>query len=198
MKSIVGCLALMLGGLAIATPAKAEIFVNRKGTREGHSMCMGVAGGVDSSGRLKGNKLVVWQCTGSQDQSWIENALGTSFKQIQDLSNLSNGSPACLIDPINFNLTDNGNQLLVGGCNSSAGEEFILTQQQTCINGSCVPETDGVGNCFRIQDQLTKSFVGVANGQANPITNGMEIIMWSFTPSEDQVWCVHPNPVMPP
>jgi hypothetical protein len=195
MKHMTKCvtlgLAVLAGGLAMATPASASVFFNRKATDEGHQICMGVAGGVDNSGNLKGNKLVVWACNDSEDQTWNEDPVA-SFDALQDVGTLG-GTPACLVDTGGAN--DRGTQLVVQTCNQSLpSEEFIFTEQMTCINGSCAPETDGVGPCFRIQNQTSRRFIGVANAAVNEVQNGMEIIMWDMTASDDQVWCQHPDP----
>lgn len=156
------------------------------------SMCMGIAGGLTGGVVKYGTNVVVWDCNSSPDQRWVRtfqtDPSGQSGKF--DLVNgafahLSPGDktyPVCLwgydVKPVQ------GEQMKSEYCPDLLGthEDFVMN----------FVKSDAYGYpCFTLQNPETGLYVGVANAQNNPVRNGMNVVLWSRTASDDQVWCDH-------
>lgn len=181
MKNIIKCAALGLSiaasSLAIAKPAAANPWYlsNFKAYQEGHSICMGVSGGVDSNNHISAaTHIITWACNGALDQVWT--AVGVpgypTLDVFQNGATDSQGHAMCLTDA--SYTSDRGQPLTV----------------YPCTNGG----TGGPGQRFYVNGGLTfvnsysGRLIGVANGQNNTIVNGMAIIMWDSNGSYDQDW----------
>jgi hypothetical protein len=190
-------LCIVAGGLAMAEPAKADVLWNLKAEKQSPSkaICMGIAGGANGDEVKDGTNIIVWDCiNGVDDQIWSripDTAFGNFFDNLNVLIEdraLDSGSPACITDKSNGTSTgDKGVQLAIGVCSqTNLAQQFLFEDMH---------ENDPAGfPCFLIQSGLSGRFIGVANAQANPVKRGLAVIMWDRTPSDDQVWCVHPNP----
>jgi hypothetical protein len=189
-------LCIVAGALAMTEPASAEVFWNLKAEKQTPSkaICMGIAGGANGSEVNDGAKLVVWDCNSADDQKWSRtpdtyfgNFFGNGNVLVENLATI-NGSPACITDSSNGTSTgDKGVQLAMRVCSQSN-----LSQQFTFID---MHVNDSAGYpCYTIVNDSLYRYVGVANAQANPVQRGMAVVMWDRTSSDDQVWCVHPNP----
>jgi hypothetical protein len=188
MKKIVTCAALGLsvtaGTLAIATPASAFVLVNLKAENEGHSICMGVSGGDPGGHVTAGTHIIVWDCNFSSDQAWSF-AGPPPYFELVDTATDTAGRSMCLNDSGGVN--DRGAQVTIAACNATLPQRFEFNY--VGYDGSGAP-------CYNMIDANSSRVVGVANAQANPVTDGMSVVMWDNNGSADQVWCVHPNPVI--
>jgi hypothetical protein len=161
-------------------------------------MCLGIAGGVQNGGLQPGTPAIVWDCNGSPDQVWSRTFQSDPTAQSGVMNFVdsaifpsSNGQqyPMCLETADNVWSPDNtpdGGQLGAGYCPQYEGvgttEDFILSYVQN----------DAFGYpCYTIQNSGSGLYVGVANAQDNPVQNGMAVILWDRTDSEDQIWCDH-------
>jgi hypothetical protein len=190
-------LCLVVGGLATAEPAKADMLWNLKAEKQNPSkaICMGIAGGANGGEVKDGTKIIVWDCiNGVDDQIWTRTAdtyFGNFFGNLNVLIEnraLDSGSPACLTDISNGTSTgDKGVQLEITVCSqSSVSQQFVFHDMH---------ENDPAGYpCYLLASDASGRVVGVANASANPVQRGMPVIMWDRNTSDDQVWCVHPNP----
>lgn len=182
--------AIGAGSLAVARPANADVFWNLKAEQEdingNVAICMGIAGG-DPGGHVNvGTSIIVWNCNISNDQVWNQVSVSITASELQDFATDPSGNSICLNDKGGTN--DRGTQLNVADCNGGTAEQFIFSFVQA----------DAWGDpCFTIQAASSRRFVGVANAQVNPVQPGMSVVMWDRTSSNDQVWCRHPDPVVP-
>ena len=156
-------------------------------------MCMGIAGGVLGSGYPFDRNIIVWDCNGSPDQTWTR-TFQTDRSGQSGVVDLVDGSlgmfggepdyPVCLWNE-DFGVKPfDGLQLTTEYCPDQGSYQggFVFKYVQN----------DAFGYpCFTLQDPQSGLYVGVANAQANPVQNGMPIIFWDRTPSDDQVWCDH-------
>ncbi|HTQ02499.1 MAG TPA: RICIN domain-containing protein [Polyangiaceae bacterium] len=191
-------LCIAVAGFTIAGSARAEILVNLKGQKQNPSvqMCMGIAGGANGGVVKDGAKIVVWDCNGADDQIWSQPqdpVLAPWFYYrnffLRDLAT-DGSSPACIQDGwINNTVGDKGAQLGIAAC---AANGTSLSQQWIFDDAG---ENDPAGfPCYKIYSGYSWRAVGVANAQSNPVQHGMAVIVWDSNSSDDQIWCVHPNP----
>jgi len=188
-------LCIVAGGLAMAGSAKADMLWNLKAERQQPSkgICIGIAGGANGGEVKDKTKIVVWDCNGVDDQIWSRTAdpyFGNFWHNLNVLLEnraVVSGSPACLTDVSSGSSSDKGVQLAIGICSqTSIPQQFLFEDMH---------ENDPAGYpCYVLQTGGSGLYVGVANAQANPVQRGMAVITWPRTASDDQVWCVHPNP----
>lgn len=185
MKNIVKCAALGLSvaasSLAIAKPASANpwYFANFKANQEGNSICMGVSGGVDQHGHIAdGTHIITWTCSGAWDQDWTADPVpGQPLQNVfRNKAQDAAGNNMCLTDA-SFS-SDRGQPLTVYPCSNNG----------TGGPGQRFQTLNGPNGGFLLMNVYSGRVIGVANGQANPITNGMAIIMWDRNGSPDQEW----------
>jgi hypothetical protein len=197
-------LPVLVGGLAMTAPARASEFWNLKAELENAGadqyMCMGISGGpwtspeTDEPAVNAATQIIVWDCNDNQDQTWNRTPDTVPAWQyhppewIRDAVNDQFGNPMCLST---WGGRDTGPNLYAGYCEPtypgpSDGIDYDFTYVQD----------DPMGfPCFRIQDHYSGLYVGVADAQdPNPIQNGMAVILWDRTSSNDQVWCDHAPP----
>ncbi len=159
-------------------------------------MCMGISGGVLGSGYPFDRNIIVWDCNNSPDQMWTRTFQSDRSGQsgVVDLVNSSLGLfegepdyPVCLWDEdigIKLNPADAGLEMTTEYCPDQGPYQggFVFKYVQT----------DGYGYpCYTIQAQQSGLYLGVANAQNNNVQNGMDVILWPQTPSDDQIWCDH-------
>lgn len=183
-------LCIEFGGLTATIPASADVFWNLKAEEQNPSlnlnpqMCMGISGG-DPGGHVKvGTPIIVWDCNPSNDQVWNQIPLAGGNEIVDEATDPS-GNSVCLYDKGGVN--DRGTQLTVADCNGNYSERFDFLPVTQDAQGYM---------CYRIQSAVSGRYVGVANASANPVKDGMSVIMWDPTGSDDQVWCQHPDPVI--
>jgi len=173
---------------ALAPPITAShVFWNLKAEEENtgadQAMCLGVSGGASATGELaEGTGLKVWNCNDALDQMW-QNNIGANVPLENVATGLySTGSPLCAWD-LSDSSHNTGNVMEIGDCTSSNARQQFTYQYI---------ESDKFGYpCYLIQSAATGKYIGVANAQANPVQNGMDVKTWDRTPSDDQIWCDH-------
>lgn len=158
------------------------------------AMCMGIAGGVQSGGVVNyGTHVIVWNCNGSPDQEWTRTFQTDPSGQSGEVD-LVDSVPAHFFDS-----NDAGYPVCLWGYHGTPveGEQLeaqychdLLAAHEDLIMNYVVNDAYGYP-CFTLQNPETGLYVGVANAQANPVQNGMSVIMWERTESDDQVWCDH-------
>jgi hypothetical protein len=191
MRNIVTCIALGLsitaGSLAIATPASAFVFWNLKAEQAGKPICMGVSGGDPQGHVTAGTHIIVWDCNYSNDQVWNWNVDALNFV---DAVTDSAGNSMCLNDTGDSPTrgADRGAQVTISECTGAYIQEFGFFPLGN-------PDADG-DQCGNIFNYASGRVVGVANAEVNPVKDGMSVIMWDYNGSTDQIWCMHPNPVI--
>ncbi len=157
------------------------------------SMCIGIAGGVQNGGVVNyGTGVVIWDCNGSPDQQWTRtfqsDPSGTSgqmdlVNSVQAHRSANDGTyPVCLFGSADTPI--DGDTMKAQYCPEESGihTDFVFNYVQNDAYGF---------PCFTLQNPETGLYLGVANAQANPVQNGMNIIWWDQTPSHDQIWCDH-------
>jgi hypothetical protein len=188
MKKILTCAALGLsitaGSLAIATPASAYVLWNLKAEQEGHAICMGVSGGDPGGHVTSGTHIIVWDCNYSSDQAWSFGGYPPGFEWV-DAATDTAGHSMCLNDSGGNN--DRGAQVTIAECTDYTPQRFLFNWVGNDSSGA---------PCYNMADVGTNRVVGVANASVNPVQDGMSVVMWDSNGSADQVWCVHPNPVI--
>ncbi len=188
MRNIAACavlgLSVVAGNLAITKPAAALppfALVNKKAQLAGTQECMGVSGGPHNGRITGGTNIITWECTYATDQvfSWVQSP-GLATFMFQDQVSGPQGQAMCLTD---MGLPgDSGKPVQIQPCTGGWGQQFwILTD-----NG-----------CYWIQNAYSGRVMGVANGSNNPITHGMQIVMWDENGSFDQEWCPASVPTIP-
>jgi hypothetical protein len=156
-------------------------------------MCLGIAGGVLGNGYPFDRPIIVWDCNGSPDQMWTRTFQSDRSGQsgVVDLVDSSLGLfegesyyPVCLWNE-DFGVKPSDGLAMTSEYCPDQGPYhggFVFQYVQN----------DALGYpCYRLQDPQSGLYVGVANAQANPVQNGMPVIFWDRTPSDDQVWCDH-------
>ena len=156
-------------------------------------MCMGIAGGVLGTGYPFDRDIIVWDCNGSPDQMWTRTFQSDPSGQsgVVDLVDSSLGLfegesyyPVCLWNEFFGVKPYDGLQMTTEYCPDEGPYHggFVFNYVQN----------DALGYpCYTLQDPQSGLYVGVANAQANPVQNGMPIIFWDYSGSDDQVWCDH-------
>ena len=167
---------------AVASP---HVFWNLKAEEENtgadQAMCIGIAGGASAAGEVsEGTGLIAWNCNDAVDQMWQFNGINVPLRNVAT-GLFTPGSPQCAWDlsPTNPN---SANQMAIGDCVSNSRQQFSYSYVESDESGF---------PCYLIQNAATGKYIGVANAQANPVQNGMEIVTWERTPSDDQLWCDH-------
>ncbi|HTQ06323.1 MAG TPA: RICIN domain-containing protein [Polyangiaceae bacterium] len=180
MKKLVASAMLGLSVVASAStatkPAAAAAPIisweNLKALQAGHKICMGVSGGPHNGRINDGTHIIVWDCTLVTDQVFTV-ASATQGEQIQDQVPDPALHTMCLNDTGGTN--DRGAQVTIAPCNGSSAQEF----NQISVGSGC----------FLLQNVASGRVIGVANASANPVSDGMSVIMWDFNGSADQMWC---------
>jgi hypothetical protein len=158
-------------------------FANRKAAIEGHSICMGVSGGDPGGHVTSGTHIIVWDCNASNDQVWSITGFAPNFVFQNAATNASGGGSMCLTDP--GGSADKGAQVIIAPCTGGFGQQFQMMGDP------------GGSGCYLFKNVGSGRVVGVANASANPVKDGMSVIMWDANGSADQLWCPQSPPVIP-
>jgi hypothetical protein len=184
-------LSILAAAWTVAAPVRADTFWNLKAERTNapanQAMCMGISGGDPGGYANEGTPIIVWNCNGSNDQTWITWSFDNPpnlfmFEDIAiDGTRPRVGYGLCLSDTGGYK---SSTALKVTSCESAyTSQQFTLTNITTDSYGDdCYYITDGNG------------YIGVANAGVNPVKAGMSVISWPYTGSDDQIWCRHPDP----
>ncbi len=182
----------------LAPPAGGpSTFLNLKAEEDNvgadQEMCLGIAGGVLGTGYPFDRPIIVWDCNGSPDQMWTRTFQSDRSGQsgVVDLVDSSLGLfegepdyPVCLWNEDFGVKPSDGLGLTTEYCPDQGPYQggFVFKYVQNDAFGF---------PCFTLQEPQSGLYLGVANAQANPVQNGMSVIFWDRTPSDDQVWCDH-------
>jgi hypothetical protein len=163
---VVAVLALFGALLGAPGSAAAEAGAQRWVTTMGESqdMCIGVAGGK----MVNGAKVILWQCSGAADQSWLPiptNPYDPGYYQIQNWKNPSK----CLSVPNNS--TARGVQLIIWDCQYASGQLWDARYLNE--------------NWVNLKNLGSGLMVANAGGRT---TNGTPIIQWTANDCCDQIW----------
>ena len=181
--------AALAAGMSQFWNLKAE----EENTGDDAAMCMGISGGVSGGVVQYGTPIIVWDCNGSPDQTWMRTFQSDPSQQSGQVD-LVDGVPAYLSssDPAPFpvclwgyhSTPARGEQMKAEYC-----PELVTTHEDFVFS---FVQNDAYGYpCYTLQNPETGLFLGVSNAQSNPVRNGMNVILWDRTPSDDQVWCDH-------
>jgi hypothetical protein len=168
--------------------ASAHVFWNLKAEEEsmgsGQGICLGSVYDPTPFGETEPGLIAVARnCDGDLDQLWQPIGYDGVSVRLQTAATDYSGNPLCLDDWNDTTNPSTGNQLSAADCGRTPAEQLF---QYTYV------ESDESGfPCYAIQNTASGKYIGVANAQANPVQQGMDIITWIRTPSDDQLWCDH-------
>jgi Ricin-type beta-trefoil lectin domain len=162
-------LSVVVGGLAMATPASAFVLKNLQAQENNQQICMGVSG----ANSAPGTPIIVWDCDGHPDQTWNFDVLSQGWTRVEDAA----WSNRCL--DAKDGDTANGTPLVISTCDTISDEGFTMTFAGSDQNGH---------SCYRFTNVNSGRTVGVSAGN---VENGTPVILWDYLGHADQFWCLY-------